>query len=214
MKQAQHLAMFQGRTTWFKTPSIGMPSMDLPCLMLASFVTSASWELPFLRNHSGFAKTLFGNWQINGIANFSSATPFNVYDSVDVAQQGSAPEITGFSANRPNLIGDPNRGPKTPERWFNVDAFQRLDPVANGGQFGNAGRNVVHGPGFGVVDLSLLKNFKILESTQIQFRFECFNVANHANFFLPENDIGSSNFGRILQAGPPRLLQFALKLLF
>jgi hypothetical protein len=137
-----------------------------------------------------------------------------VYDSRDVSQQGSAPEITGFSANRPDLIGDPNQGPRTVERWFSIDAFQRLDPIINAGQFGNAGRNVVRGPGFHVLDLSLFKTFKFRESKQIQFRIECFNVANHPNFFLPENDIGSANFGRILQAGPPRLLQFALKLLF
>jgi TonB dependent receptor len=178
------------------------------------FVTSASWEIPILNNSSGLTKFLFGNWQINGIANLSSGTPFTVYDSRDVAQQGSAPEITGFSANRPNLIGDPNQGPRTVERWFNIDAFQRLDPIINAGQFGDAGRNVVRGPGFHVLDLSVFKTFKFRETKQIQFRVECFNLANHPNFFLPENDIGSANFGRVLQAGPPRLLQFALKLIY
>lgn len=178
------------------------------------FVMSASWEIPFFRNASRLARSLFGNWQVNGIANFSSGAPFTVYESRDVSQQGSAPEITGFSANRPNLIADPNTGPRTVERWFNTEAFQRLDPLANAGQFGNAGRNVVRGPGFHVVDLSLLKSFKLTESRMLQFRFECFNVGNHPNFFLPENDVGSANFGRILQAGPPRLLQFALKFLY
>jgi hypothetical protein len=66
------------------------------------------------------------------------------------------------------------------EQWFDVGAFERLDPVANAGQFGNAGRNIVRGPGLGVVDLSLMKNFRIRESAQVQFRAECFNVANHA----------------------------------
>jgi hypothetical protein len=52
------------------------------------------------------------------------------------------------------------------------------------------------------------------ERTRLQFRAECFNVANHPNFSLPVNDIASPNFGRILEAGPPRLFQFALKLLY
>jgi len=179
-------------------------------------VMSASWELPFLKNGSGLAKSLLGGWQINGIANFSSGTPFTVFDSADVAQQGDAPEITGFHASRPNLkaLEDPNQGTHTVEQWFNIHAFEPLNPVSDAGQFGNAGRNIVRGPAFGVLDLSLLKSFKIRESKQIQFRFECFNVANHPNFFLPENDISSSNFGRILQAGPARQLQFALKFLF
>jgi hypothetical protein len=178
------------------------------------FVMSGSWELPFFKSTRRTPRFFLEGWQINGVANFSSGTPFTVYDSQDVAQQGRAPEITGFPASRPNVIRDPNQGPKTVEQWFDIGAFERLDPVANAGQFGNAGRNIARGPGFGVVDLSLMKNFHIKESAQVQFRAECFNVANQANFFLPENDINSSNFGRILQAGPPRLLQFGLKLLF
>jgi hypothetical protein len=178
------------------------------------FVMSGSWELPFFRHASRLPSTVLGNWQVSGIANFSSGTPFTVYDGRDVSQQGRAPEISGFAASRPNAIRDPNQGPRTVERWFDIGAFQRLDPIADAGQFGNAGRNIVRGPGFGVVDLSLLKNIKIRESKQIQFRAECFNIANHANFFIPENDIDSPNFGRILQAGPPRLLQFALKFMF
>ena len=93
-------------------------------------------------------------------------------------------------------------------------AFRRLDPATEAGQFGNEGRNAVRGPGIANVDLSLLKSFNFSESTRLQFRAECFNIANHANLGLPENDIASPNFGRVLQAGPPRLFQFGLKLLF
>jgi hypothetical protein len=178
------------------------------------FVVSASWEIPVPKDLSKGARVLLGNWQLNAIGNFSSATPFSVYDSTDVSQQGSAPEITGFSANRPNLVSDPNTGPKTPDQWFNTQAFQRLDPVSNAGQFGNEGRNVVRGDGYQMLDLSLLKSFPFQESKQIQFRAECFNVANHANFYAPQTDIGSPNFGRMLQAGPSRVFQFGLKFIF
>ena len=73
---------------------------------------------------------------------------------------------------------------------------------------------MVRGPGIETVDLSLFKNFSLNEATHIQFRAECFNLLNHANFGLPENDLESPAFGQILQAGPPRLLQLALKLVF
>ena len=82
------------------------------------------------------------------------------------------------------------------------------------GQFGNEGRNVVRGPGIETVDLSLFKSFSITESTRLQFRAEAFNLLNHANLALPENDLQSPAFGQILQAAPPRLLQLALKFYF
>ena len=82
------------------------------------------------------------------------------------------------------------------------------------GQFGNAGRNIARGDGIGNLDLSLLKNFALNERMRLQFRAECFNLTNHANFGLPVNDLASPSFGRILEAGPARLIQFGLKLIF
>jgi hypothetical protein len=64
------------------------------------------------------------------------------------------------------------------------------------------------------VDLSLFKDFNVSESKRVQFRAECFNTMNHPNFGLPVNDLESPAFGQILQAGPPRLFQLALKLIF
>ena len=175
---------------------------------------SGMYELPKWRQAPRAASFFVNGWQLNAIESFSTGTPFTVYDSANVSQQGSAPEITGFYSSRPDLISDPNAGPHTPDQWVSRSAFQRLDPVAQAGQFGNEGRNVVRGPGFANLDLSLMKNFALGETWRLQFRAEAFNVANHANFYLPEVDIASQNFGRILQAGPPRLFQFALKLLF
>jgi hypothetical protein len=157
---------------------------------------------------------VFGAWQINGIALLSSATPFTVYDSANVAMQGSHPEISGFSEARPDLIANPNTGPHTPELWISPSAFRRLDPATEAGQFGNAGRNVARGPAYGTLDVGLAKTFHLSESTHLQFRAESFNVTNHPNFALPVNDLASPNFGRILESGAPRLIQFALKLLF
>jgi hypothetical protein len=175
---------------------------------------SGIYELPRLRDAGRAAAVLLNGWQINAIGTFSSGTPFTVYDSANVSQQGSAPEISGFYSSRPNLVSNPNAGPHTPNQWMSPSAFQRLDPVAQAGQFGNEGRNVVRGPGLANVDLALVKNFAIAERAKVQFRAESFNLVNHANFYLPEGDIASPNFGQILQAGQPRLLQMALKLTY
>jgi hypothetical protein len=178
------------------------------------WVASASWALPFGKSLRGTAGAILGAWQLNGIANVSSGTPFTVYDTRNVAQQGSHPEITGFAGSRPDLIADPNRGPRTVEQWVTASAFRRLDAVAEAGRFGNAGRNIVRGPGQSTVDLSAFKNFKVSERWNAQFRLEAFNVANHTNFGVPVNDLVSPNFGQILEASSPRVLQAALKFLF
>ena len=175
---------------------------------------SAMYELPRLQSSTPLVRGIFGGWQINSIAVLSSATPFTVYDSANVALQGSHPEISGFTEARPDLISDPNAGPHTPNQWISASPFQRLDPQTQAGQFGNAGRNIARGPAYGSWDLGLAKTFHVTESAHLQFRAESFNLTNHPNFGLPINDLAAPNFGHILQSGPPRLMQFALKLLF
>jgi hypothetical protein len=178
------------------------------------FVASGTWALPFAHSKTGVAGELLDGWQLNAIAIANSATPYTVYDSSNVSLQASAPPISGYYASRPNLVGNPNRGLHTVASWINASNFQRLDPVADAGQFGNAGRNIARGPASADVDLSVIKLFKINERVGLQFRAESFNVANHANFGLPIADLAAPNFGQILLAGPPRLTQFALKTIF
>jgi hypothetical protein len=178
------------------------------------FVFSGSYALPRWHAAPRAAGFVINGWQLNTIASFSTGTPFTVYDSSNASMQGSAPEITGFFSSRPNAISDPNAGPHTPNRWMGRGAFAQLTPARNPGQFGNEGRNTIRGPGLATVDLSLFKNFTITESKRVQFRAEAFNVLNHANFALPENDLASPEFGQILQAAPPRLLQLAVKFFF
>jgi hypothetical protein len=174
-------------------------------------VLSYQWRLPFWQTPHNWYQYALGNWQINGIVTAMSGTPFTVFDSNDYSLQGGAPEITGFSANRPNLVGNPNSRPKTSAEWFNTDAFAK---VTDPGTFGSAGRNIVEGPGYTNWDFSAFKNFKVTESKQFQFRTEFFNVLNHTNFRLPDSDISSPTFGNIQAALNPRLVQFALKFLY
>src|SRR5580698_9507467 len=180
------------------------------------FVFSYQWALPFLQHSSSWYGHFFGNWQLNGIVTAMSGGPFTVFDSNDVSLQGQAPEITGFSANRPNLIGNPNSGPRTPQEWFNVGAFQQLqpDPLGRFEVFGDEGRNVVDGPGYVNWDASAFKNIRLTESKELQFRGELFNVLNHTNLRLPVSDIESPTFGQIQSDVSPRVIQVALKFLF
>ncbi|HTS34213.1 MAG TPA: TonB-dependent receptor [Candidatus Solibacter sp.] len=181
-------------------------------------VLSYQWSLPFWQQPHAWYQHVLGGWQLNGIATVMSGTPFTVFDSNDFSVQGSAPEISGFFSNRPNLVPgqNPNSGPKTPGAWLNRAAFQQItqDPNSPVQQFGTAGRNIAQGPGFADWDFSLFKNIPVTEGKAFQFRAEFFNLLNHTNFHLPDSDINSSTFNEILEAEPPRLIQLALKFSF
>jgi hypothetical protein len=177
------------------------------------FVLSYQWEVPLWQRPQNWYQHILGSWQLNGITTFMSGTPFTV---VDQSYNYDAPEITGFSAFRPNMVGNPNSGPKTVEQWFNTGAFRRLDLATTpAGVYGTEGRNVVEGPGFAQWDFSAFKGIRVGESKSLQFRAEFFNLFNRANFRLPATDISNpATFGQIQQALQPRLIQFALKFLF
>ncbi|MBW8869277.1 MAG: TonB-dependent receptor, partial [Acidobacteriales bacterium] len=180
------------------------------------FVFSYEWNLPFLQHSSQWYGKILGDWQLNGIFTAMSGTPFTIFDSNDVSLQGQAPEISGFSSNRPNVIGNPNSGPRTAAEWFNVDAFRQLQPDPQGQVqvFGNEGRNAVLGPRYVNWDFSATKSIRLTESKQLQFRGELFNVLNHTNFRLPVSDIESATFGEIQSDVAPRVIQVAFKFLF
>ena len=178
------------------------------------FVASASWQPHLFEKSPAVVHAVLNGWQVNGIATLNSGTPFTVTDSANVALQANSPPISGFPASRPNLTGDPNAGPHTIDQWISRSAFQRLDVRTQAGQFGNSPRNVARGPGYANLDVSLTRTFQLSQRTRLELRAESFNVTNRVNLGLPVADLNSANFGRIISAGPPRLMQFAAKLTF
>jgi hypothetical protein len=106
-------------------------------------------------------------------------------------------------------------------QWFDPTAFS-LPPV---GELGNAGRNFLTGPSYWNIDFSTMKNTKLNEAVNLQFRAEFFNIFNHANRGLPDPNVFVQTFGgggtinptagRITTlANPMRQVQFAMKLIF
>ena len=174
---------------------------------------SYSYALPFgkgLSNDRWLYKVLSG-WETFGIVTLQSGRPFTVALLSEIDNSGTGRSILGFGNNdRPNLVGNPELSNPTTQQWFNTAAF--AFPAL--GTFGNAGRNILDGPGFQNVNASLLKNTALTERVNLQFRAEAFNLFNHPNFNLPDNFLGSPTFGRITSARDPRHIQFGLKLLF
>ena len=171
---------------------------------------SYSYAFPF-RSNDGVLGTLLNGWETFGIVTLQTGRPFTVALLSEIDNSGTGRSILGFGANdRPNLVGNPELSNPGTLQWFNTAAFAFPAP----GTFGNAGRNILEGPGFQNVNASLLKNTRITERVNLQFRAEAFNLFNHPNFNLPDNFLGSPTFGRITSARDPRHIQFGLKLLF
>ncbi|MBI3208748.1 MAG: hypothetical protein HYZ37_07590 [Candidatus Solibacter usitatus] len=128
----------------------------------------------------------------------------------DLSVNGN-PSNTG-GPNRPNVVGDWRlpAGQQSLTRWFNTAAFAPNAAFT----FGNAGRNLIDGPGLTNFDLALYKSFKFSERMRLQFRAEAFNSSNTPYFGSPNGQVGNANFGQISSAGRPRNLQLGLKLVF
>ena len=177
---------------------------------------SYGYDLPFghgraFLSDQGWVSSLLTGWQTFGIVTAQSGRPFTVALLPEIDNSNTGRSSLGFGANdRPNVVGDPRLSNRGPDLWFNTAAFA-FPPF---GSFGNAGRNIVTGPGFESVNLSLMKTTSLREGLDLQFRAEAFNLFNHPNFDQPDNFLGSPTFGQILSAKSPRHIQFGLKILF
>jgi len=172
---------------------------------------SYSYSLPFKKSGDGLEAKLVNGWETFGILTLQSGRPFTIALLSEIDNSGTGLSILGFGNNdRPNLIGNPELSDPTTDRWFNTAAFAFAAP----GTFGNAGRNILDGPGYQSFNAAVVKNTHFSERVSLQFRAEAFNFFNHPNFNLPDNFLGSPTFGRITSARDPRHLQFGLKLLF
>jgi hypothetical protein len=177
---------------------------------------SYGYDLPIGKGRSfiagdGVLPAILTGWQTFGILTLQSGRPFTVALLSDIDNSNTGRSTLGFGANdRPNVVGNAELSEHSPDRWFNTSAF--AFPAF--GSFGNAGRNILDGPGFANFNASLMKTTRLTEALDLQFRAEAFNLFNHPNFNLPDNFLGSPTFGRIMSAQSPRHIQFGLKLLF
>jgi hypothetical protein len=174
------------------------------------WVLSFDYEVPFGRQGSRFSSgvmdAVLAGWHFGGIYTLASGFPFSPYINDDTSNTGTQ------GIPRPNQLRNGNlpRSQRSPNLWFDVNAFA----APSGFAFGNAGRNVLIGPGQNVFDWSLRKEFSVTETQRLEFRAEFFNAFNHPNFAQPDNfiDDGPGSAGVITSlAIPMRQIQFGLK---
>jgi hypothetical protein len=154
---------------------------------------------------------LLGGWSTHGIVTAQTGRPFTAALLPELDNSNTGMASLGFGANdRPNRLGSGKLERPGPDRWFDVSAFA----PAPYGNFGNSGRNILDGPGYQDVSLSLTKDSVLRESLNLQLRAEFFNAFNRANFDLPNTFWGTPAFGRISSAASPRRIQFGVKVIF
>jgi hypothetical protein len=187
------------------------------------------WEMQFFRNQPSLVSAVLGGWQWNGIWSAQSGAHWSAFDPqqpilegddcgdpgpVHCVNVGGDYNLDGESNDRPNAIA--NHVHATHAQWadgFNLPKNFFSAPCL--GCVGNLGRNTFVGPSYWNFDTSLFRNLRISDKVALQFRAEAFNVFNHTNFLIGNNQsLHDPFFGQAGGTNPPRNLQFGLKLSF
>jgi len=176
-----------------------------------------AWDIPSPNKNNKFVNTVLGNWRISGITSFISGAPFTPSLSTS-----DGADLTGSSEGaRITVLGDPrlSKGDRTFYRNFNTEMFARTAKL----DFGNAGVNILRGPGRNNWDISISKRIPVMsESRYFQFRAEFYNAWNHTQFsgidsgarFNPAGAQINANFGAYNAAADPRRIELSLRLMF
>ncbi len=175
-----------------------------------NFVFSTVYELPFGPGRTylthGVVSHLVGSWTIGNVTRLYSGAPFSVTTNTNSTAAFSS------GSQRANLVGKPTlpSDERNAQHWFNTAAFAQPANYT----FGNAGRNLLRGPGYANLDFSLIRNVNFTEGKLLQIRGEFFNALNHTNFSTPQSTFGASNFGTITSSSAARQIQIGARLVF
>jgi hypothetical protein len=173
------------------------------------FASGVVWDLPAGRGRQrqlhGIIGALANDWTASAFVTLQSGVP------VAVTQTTNFNAFAGFGVQRPNLVGDPElpSDQRTEAHWFNTSAFT----IAPQFTIGTASRNPVRGPAYRDVDLAFIRRVPVMNQS-IEVRAEVFNLFNTVYFGAPAVVAGAANFGTIISALDPRVMQFAVKYIF
>ena len=191
------------------------------------FVLSGVYSLPGNRNR------LMSGWQLSTVSQFQSGNPFSILTTSNLNGTGGSvrPDVlvpTGSIKTSRALATNGNIQFIAPSICYTPTAGCEF--ASDGKHFGNSQRNLLYGPGFETVDMSVVKNTLIRESVTFQLRFDAFNSLNHANLGQPNGTfaigtttptVSAGTFGQINStrfpvgdSGSSRQLQLAAKILF
>jgi hypothetical protein len=182
-----------------------------------TFVASYTLALPF-ESLLKRSNRLIDEWSISGTTRFATGFPVTLYDNSDNSLLGTLGNgVNNYLLDTPQYLSGPlqiNTNGRNGRPAFHTTLF----PEENPGELGNAKRRNFYGPGINNFDLTVQKLLRLTEAKSLEFRLEAFNAFNHAQFYGPASVDGqvedTLNFGRIVSAAAPRLVQLAAKFTF
>jgi Carboxypeptidase regulatory-like domain/TonB-dependent Receptor Plug Domain/TonB dependent receptor-like, beta-barrel len=187
----------------------GPANSDVPNV----FKFSGTWAVPHF-NLSGAANKVLNGWEVAPIVTWQNGYPFTVMSGLDNSFSGDYVDRANFlGTSLSQAVLNPNRSHGAlVQEYFNTSLFGPNLPL---GTFGNSGKNNLRGPGLFDTDLAILKDFKVGERYNMQFRAEFYNAFNNVNFGYPDMFLTDPSFGQLnYTSTQPRIMQFALKLNF
>jgi trimeric autotransporter adhesin len=171
-----------------------------------------NFELPWGMNKKWLntkstANWIFGDWSLTGSYTLETGTPFTprIVGSYADVSRGSNGSLRADTTGLPVVISNPTIG-----EWFNTAAF--VAPPE--GQYGDAGRNSVIGPGQVVVNVALAKDFNFGETRNFEVRWQANNVLNTPPFTTIDTTVTSPTFGRVIGVGSMRTMQLVARYRF
>jgi hypothetical protein len=178
------------------------------------------WDLPLLRGDKSTKGKILGGWQLsaNGYWSFANkgSSVYAGYDANADGEGGDLASVKGpISVTRTPISGQGD----LLYQWFDPSAFAYPNGTLDrtfGPATTDAGANVLGGlPWAWGLDAGLLKNFAIKGETRLQFRFEVYNLFNHANLSGPNTSVDSPDFGKIRgKYGDGRRIQMGFRFMF
>jgi hypothetical protein len=198
----------QAENSYNRAAERGLSYFDVPHRLAVSYV----WNLPFgsgrrFLNRRGFVNAALGGWQLTGITQMQTGNPWSILISGDTANVGTGSQRAqqvgvvypdGFVSGGASRLA------------FNPKAFA----LPAKGTFGNTGRNIVRTAGLNNWDMAINKRFRLTERARLEFRTELFNTWNHTQYLQFDNTLQDIGFATWTSARPPRIIQFALKLIY
>jgi len=168
----------------------GRSTYDRPQRLTGNFV----YELPFFRGQKGSLERLMGGWQLNSSFTFQSGAPFTVLNGSDPTGALNGIDSLVGNAIRPNQVTSLDTSRMTIPELLAAGGASLYTTLPTGVRTGNVGRNTLRADGIGNVDFGFIKNTRIKEGQNIQFRAEMYNLTNTRNFGIPEGRVNSSSF--------------------